>query len=449
MSFSRNRRPLSGDTLERTTRLDRRRQSAFIEIVEFTADGHAMGEARDIDVCAFEAVGDVVRRGLAVHRRVTAITISLTSGAAARSTRLAMFRSSGPTPSQRRQGAAENMVLALMAAARSSAQRSPTSSTTQMTEGSREVSAQMVQGSHVSTLPQLVQITTCSSTSDMAAVTGEPGFLALDQVENGPARRSRPQARHFGHELDQPLDFRPCSSARHNLGPRDRGSCPAAEASRPVTSFIFSATACSILLRASAWAATIRSSRISPSSSLRSEGSIFMPRMAPLPLNVTVTRRRRYALDFEIFEGGLHVGHLGLKLLRLLHKPPRSLIISVFLTSVVSVTAGRACAPGSWLLVILIRSAVNRIDHVAGVECLLDREGFQRPEGLQRRVDHRVTARLARSAASRSLACSKMVFSPSSWDKDTIQRLPVHSLSRCVRSLTILGGMPSARLISI
>src|SRR3984885_167408 len=44
----------------------RSRQRAFIEIIEFAADRHAMGEPRHLDVRPLQEVGDVVRRGLVV-----------------------------------------------------------------------------------------------------------------------------------------------------------------------------------------------------------------------------------------------------------------------------------------------------------------------------------------------------------------------------------------------
>src|SRR5215813_3930601 len=51
---------------DRPPRLEGGGQCAVIEIVELAADGHAVGEARDRDIEAGEAFGDVVRRRLAV-----------------------------------------------------------------------------------------------------------------------------------------------------------------------------------------------------------------------------------------------------------------------------------------------------------------------------------------------------------------------------------------------
>ena len=56
--------------LKRRPAPDRRRQRAFIEIIELAADRHAMCKPRHGDVRVVQQVGDVVRRGLAVDRGV-------------------------------------------------------------------------------------------------------------------------------------------------------------------------------------------------------------------------------------------------------------------------------------------------------------------------------------------------------------------------------------------
>src|ERR1700730_9255903 len=48
----------------------RSRQRAFIEIIEFAPDRHAMGEPRHLDAGFLQQVGDVVRGGLAVDGRI-------------------------------------------------------------------------------------------------------------------------------------------------------------------------------------------------------------------------------------------------------------------------------------------------------------------------------------------------------------------------------------------
>src|SRR3954469_7547780 len=65
---------------------------------------------------------------------------------------------------------------------------------------------------------------------------------------------------------------------------------PGGSGSPPVTSFIFSCSSASALRRASAWAATMRSSTISFSDGLIRLSSILTPFISPLPESLTLTR---------------------------------------------------------------------------------------------------------------------------------------------------------------
>ncbi len=98
-------------------------------------------------------------------------------------------------------------------------------------------------------------------------------------------------------------------------------SSPAAAAGRRSTLFILSCIRVSTLRRASAWAATIRSSRISFSAGLSSESSICTPLSSPLPVSFTVTRPPPAVPSTSLaLELGLHRLHLRFEFGGLLHQ---------------------------------------------------------------------------------------------------------------------------------
>ena len=73
---------------------------------------------------------------------------------------------------------------------------------------SRLWSVQIVQGSLVSILPQIVQTVTLASASAIALAKGESRLLAaLDEMQGGTPGRAGTEPRQFGEQLDQPLDL--------------------------------------------------------------------------------------------------------------------------------------------------------------------------------------------------------------------------------------------------
>ena len=85
--------------LQRPPRPDRLRQRAFVEIIEFAADRHAMGEAGGGDAQRLQALGDVMRRGLALDGGVERQHHFLHAARAGALDQRAMLRSSGLMPS--------------------------------------------------------------------------------------------------------------------------------------------------------------------------------------------------------------------------------------------------------------------------------------------------------------------------------------------------------------
>src|SRR5262245_33588546 len=106
----------------------------------------------------------------------------------------------------------------------------------------------------------------------------------LDQKQRRAPRRTRSQPGQSREQLDQALDLRSGSGGGHqnSFNPGGIGRPPA-------TLFIFSCMSVSTLRRASAWAATRRSSTISFSDGLSRLASIEAPFMSPLPESFTVT----------------------------------------------------------------------------------------------------------------------------------------------------------------
>src|SRR5215831_10785756 len=111
-------------------------------------------------------------------------------------------------------------------------------------------------------------------------------FALLDERQGGAARRARAEARQAGQELDQALDFRTGDGGGHLA----QNSCnPGGNGRPPVRLFIFSCSKVSALRRASAWAATTRSSAISFSSGFINDGSNLTLLSSPLAVIVTRT----------------------------------------------------------------------------------------------------------------------------------------------------------------
>ncbi len=84
---------------------------------------------------------------------------------------------------------------------------------------SRRASVQIMQGSIVSTLPQIEQMRTLSTASRHGGgQRRQQLLLLLDQVQRRAPRRARPEPRHLGQELDQAFDFRTGDSLGHGIG---------------------------------------------------------------------------------------------------------------------------------------------------------------------------------------------------------------------------------------
>src|SRR5262249_50791011 len=170
-----------------------------------------------------------------------------------------------------------------------------------MIDPSRLPSMQTVHGFCVSILPQTLQISIFSIAVSSAAASGainNSRFLmrcnAARRAERGPSPGSRASswinrsisgpATAAGMSIRQgQADWEVFTKQNH---PKPN---PGGSGKPPVTSFIFSCNTTSALRRASACAATMRSSRISFSEGFISESSILTPLRSPLAVIVTVT----------------------------------------------------------------------------------------------------------------------------------------------------------------
>src|SRR5580700_8373824 len=218
-----------------------------------------------------------------------------------------------------------------MARARSSAHRSATSATTTIMDGSRRASVHTAHGFCVSILPHTRQISIFSIAACKAVASGAMSssrFLmrnkAARRAERGPSPGSRanswirrsiagpaamegiarflffslsPEGRGRGEGV-RPLGQSPLTPT---LSPLGRGSAhersghsqnnfnPGGSGRPPVIACILSCSRISSLRRASACAATIKSSTISFWSDLSSVSSTWTPRRSPLPESFTVS----------------------------------------------------------------------------------------------------------------------------------------------------------------
>src|SRR3984893_1506006 len=91
-------------------RLQRRGQGAVVEVVELAADRHTLSEPRELDPAAGDALGEIMRGGLALDRGIERQDELLT-GLEAPDQALDV-EILGPHPVERRQGSAEHVVTA-------------------------------------------------------------------------------------------------------------------------------------------------------------------------------------------------------------------------------------------------------------------------------------------------------------------------------------------------
>ncbi len=199
-----------------------------------------------------------------------------------------------------------------------------------------------------------------------------------------------------------------------------------------VSSRVFSCIAVSTLALASLWAARIRSSRISTSSSLNSDGSIFEL------LHLELARHRHLDHAAAGLAGDLHGGdlflhglELGLHFLGLAHQAQK------ILHRLLSVRSR---------LVVVVAAPVRRRRGVSARSGRLGASGMRTsmifaPGNFARMAATAGSLRASVSADSRRLASSSAsVGPPSSRDSDTIQLRPVQACSLAVRSLSSVFG---------
>src|ERR1019366_5602342 len=108
---------------------------------------------------------------------------------------------------------------------------------------------------------------------------------ALEQGERRAPGRARAQTRQLGEQRDQPFDLGSGGGSQGQLRPGKPGRPPKG----PAIAFIASAWAGSSLRLASAWAATSRSARISPSPALSKRSSMLTLTSAPEPCSTSLT----------------------------------------------------------------------------------------------------------------------------------------------------------------
>ena len=228
---------------------------------------------------------------------------------------------------ERRERAAQHVIAARdRSALRSSAQRSPTSSTTQMTAGSRRGSRQMAQGSSVSRLPQIGagagSLAAASASAVASGCIRVSRFFsrcsAARRAERGPRPGSRPSswisrsmsAMHarIRHDGDQARSLRIVSmTARSERQLEAGGSC------RPPVSLRhlrLATVGCSTLARASLAAATIRSSSTSISAGIGELGIDLHPAHLALAVEGDLDHAAAgLTRHLDALELGLHLRH--------------------------------------------------------------------------------------------------------------------------------------------
>src|SRR3984957_1616398 len=195
-----------------------------------------------------------------------------------------------------------------MARARSSAHRSATSATTTRAAGSRRASVHTAHGFCVSILPHTRPISIFSIAACKAVASGAMSnsrFLmrnkAARRAERGPSPGSRASS-WISRSISGPAAIEGIAGFLFfSLSPQGRGSArersghsqnsfnPGGSGRPPVIACILSCSKISSLRRASACAATIKSSKISFWSGLSSDSSTWTPRRSPLPESFTVS----------------------------------------------------------------------------------------------------------------------------------------------------------------
>ncbi len=118
----------------------------------------------------------------------------------------------------------------------------------------------------------------------------------------------------------------PATRIGHTAADQNGSLMPGGNGRPPVSAFIFSAQRLSALVRASSWAVTIRSSRISVSSGFSRLGRSTGLQPALGGERDPHQAAARLALDDRLFELGLRFGHLGLHACACFISPMKSII---------------------------------------------------------------------------------------------------------------------------
>jgi hypothetical protein len=192
---------------KRPPRLQGGGQRAVVEVVEFAADRHALGEARELDAGPGGAVGDVVRGSLAFDRRIQGQDQFL---ARFQSGNQAVDRQIlGADAVERRQGSAQHVIAAAKGAGAFERPKIreilDDADDAVFTPG---VAADRTGLDRVEIAADRARANRLGRFGQRRSERRQKAFPPLDQVQRRAPSRAGAEARKLGEQLDQEVEFR-------------------------------------------------------------------------------------------------------------------------------------------------------------------------------------------------------------------------------------------------
>ena len=183
--------------------VERGGQRAFVEIIELAADRHALGEARQLDAGCRRGGRRCNARwsGLRPWRSSPGSPPGRVSSAGDQALDAQLL---GADPVERRERAAQHVIAAAEGAGRSSAQRSATSSTTQIDAVvAPRIAADRAGIDGIEIAADRARADRLGRPRQRRGQRLHQDFAPLDQMQRRAPRRARPEPRQFGQQLDQ------------------------------------------------------------------------------------------------------------------------------------------------------------------------------------------------------------------------------------------------------
>src|SRR6185437_8398206 len=220
---TRSRRPNLGEFYverrsHRLTGFDGGGERALVEIIELAPDRHAMGEARDGDVCASELVHQVMCGGLALDRRVQREQHLFDLRIARPLDQLGDAQILGAYAVERRQRAAEHVIKPVEHAG--ALERPEVSHLLHHTDEravARRIAAERARALRVDVAANLASEDGVARLGKRRCEGDKQLLLLLDERKRSAPCRTGTKPRQSCQQLDQPLDLRPCCYPRHAM----------------------------------------------------------------------------------------------------------------------------------------------------------------------------------------------------------------------------------------